>query len=167
MFTGHQSRAVPCTPILILQDIRQRFMDAPPVRKARALCDRRANERMSKVQRSKVKVGDAGISGGLSGVEIERCPGDRPSGLQDLADVLLVAERGDQQHKASGIGQIGHARSERALKALRQRQSAGHRRLVVEVAGNGWEFEEGERVTGGLAKHAVACGEWKARRCCV
>ena len=39
--------------------------------------------------------------------------------------------------------------------------------LVVEGAGNGWEFEEGERVTGGLAKHAVACGEWKARRCCV
>ena len=63
----------------------------------------------------------------------------RPGGL---AHGVLVAERGDEQHKASGLGQIGDARRERALEALGQRQAAGHRWLVLGLACNRRQFQE-------------------------
>ena len=56
---------------LILQDIRQRLMDAPPIREAGALRDRRANERMPEAKRLQIEVDDAGLGGRHSGVEIQ------------------------------------------------------------------------------------------------
>ena len=87
--------------------------------------------------------------------------------LEDLARGVLVAERGDQQHEAGGIGQFGYARGEGALEALGQRQAAGRRWLAIGLGGNRRQFEERERVAGGLTQHAVACGKGKARGRCV
>ena len=109
----------------------------------------------------------AASTAGSSRVEIQRRPGDGAGRLEDLAHGVAVAERGDQQDEAGGIGQIGYASGERALEALGQRQAAGHRRLVLGLGGDRRQLEQRQRVAGGLTQHAVACGERKVRGRCV
>jgi hypothetical protein len=167
MLTGEQGRTVPCTPVLILQDIRQGFMGAPPVRQACALRDSRADERMSEAERVKVDVDNAGIGRRLSGVEIQGCPGDGAGRLEDLAYGVVVAQRGDQQHKARGVGQVRYAGREGTLEALGQRQAARHRLIVLGLAGRRWQLEERERIAGGLAEDAAARGKREAWGHCV
>src|SRR5205085_6434989 len=106
-------------------------------------------------------------SGRLKCVEIDGSPGNRARRLKDLADGISVAERGDQESQACGVGQISHATREGALEALGQRQAAGQRLLVPGLTGRRWQLEERQWVAGGLTQHAAAGGERKARGRCV
>ena len=132
---------------------------------AGVLPDGGAHERVPEPDRVDVQIDERCLGGRLERVEIQRCPGDGAGGLEDLAHGVLVTERGDQQHKASGVGQIRYATGEGALEALGQRQAAGQRWLVLGLGRNRRQFEQRERVTIGLTQHAVARGKRKVRRC--
>jgi len=53
-----------------------------------------------------IEVDQRRLDSRLRRIEIQRCPGDDGGGLEDLAHGVPVAERGNQQQQASGIGQI-------------------------------------------------------------
>ena len=152
-----QRGAVPCAPVrLVVEHVRQRLVNTTAFRQAGALRDRRADERMPETQRPKTGVDDAGLDRRPGGVEIHGGAGDGGAHLEDLADPVLVAERGHQQEQPRRIRQIGHAVGERALEPLGQRQAAGHPLLVLVAADDRRELEDGERVPGRLAQDAGA-----------
>ena len=128
-----------------------------------ALRDRRADERMPEAERLEVGVHDAGLDRRPGGVEIHGGAGDGGARLEDLADPVLVAERGHQQEQSRRIGQIAGAVGERALEPLGQRHAAGHPLLVLVAADDGRELEDGERVAGRFVKHPGARPDRKLR----
>ena len=161
---AHQRGAVPHAAVGIGIERRgERLVHTAALLHAGALPDRGAHQRVPETDGVDVEVDQRRLDGRLRRVEIQRCRRDDGSGLEDLAYGVPVAERGDQQHQAGGIGKIRDARDERALQPLGQRQAAGQRRLAVGMRGNRRQFEERERISGGLTQHAVACGRWKAR----
>jgi hypothetical protein len=88
-----------------------------------------------------VEVDERRIDGRLRRVEIQRCPGDDDRGLEDLACGVPIAERGDQQHEAGRLREVGHTRREGMLETLGQRHAAGHRWLLVLLPENRRQLE--------------------------
>ena len=123
MLAGEQSRAVPYLTVgLIRQHIRQCLVHTPAVPHARALRDRRANERMTEAEHLQIDIDDACPGSWRSHVEIQGFPGDDASRPEDLTDRVSVVERGHQYHEPSLFGQLGDTGGECALKTLGQRQ---------------------------------------------
>ena len=72
-------------------------MNTATISQARALRDRRANERMPEAKRLQIDVDDARLGGRRNSIEIQVCSGDGAAGPQDLADCASVVDRGNKQ----------------------------------------------------------------------
>jgi hypothetical protein len=146
MLAGEQGCAMPSAPVrMVLEHTGQCLVRAPAVCEARALRDRRPDEWVPEPDGLQVGIDDSCLGGGRWGVDIEPGARDRAGGVQDLAERVLVVERGHEQHEPGRLGQIRHARSERVLEPLGQRQSARCRLVVLVPADHRRELEQRQR----------------------
>jgi hypothetical protein len=73
VLTGEQRGAVPCTPVRLVEEhVRKRLVDATALRRAGALRDRRADERMPEAQGLEIGVHDADLDRRPGGVVAQR-----------------------------------------------------------------------------------------------
>jgi hypothetical protein len=121
VFAGEQRRAMPCAPVgLVIEHARQRLVGAAALSQARALRDGRADQWMPEADGVRNEVDDAGVDGVARIIDIDRAAGDGARGVQDLAQALLVAERGDEQDQTGRPRQLGDANGEGPLESLGQ-----------------------------------------------
>ena len=83
---------------------------------------------MAEAQGLHVEVDDGRVGGRLEVVGVELGSGGEASGTQDLADVLLVVDRRDEQQPPRRLGEVGDARGERPHQAIGERQRTGRER---------------------------------------
>ena len=162
VLAGEQSRAVPRPAVgLIRQHLRQGLMHTPAIPHARALRDRRPNERMAEAERLKIDVDDPRLDRRHSNVEIQGSPGDFTACVQHLADRVSVIECGNQQDQPSLIRQLGDTSGECTLETLGQRQRPWCPSLVLVLANHAWQLDERERVSRRFAQDPAARRERK------
>ena len=165
---AHQRGAVPHAAVGIGVERRgERLVHTAALLHAGALPDRGAHQRVPETDGVDVEVDERRLDGRLQRVEIQRCPGDGAGGLEDLACGLAVAERGDQQDKASGIGQIGDASRRRRAQGARSAAGRPAPTPRPRAGRSPPAVQEEPGVSGGLTQHAVACGKRKVRGRCV
>ena len=155
---------MPHTAVRIgVERLGERLVHAAALLHAGALPDRGAHQRVPETDGIDVEVDQRRLDGRLRRIEIQRCPGDDGGGLEDLAYGVPVAERGDQQHKAGGIGQIRDARANARSRRSVSGRPPGTDGSSSGLGGNRRQLEQRQGVSGGLTQHAVACGKGKAR----
>jgi hypothetical protein len=155
---SEQRGAVPDAAIGIgLQGVGQRLMRAAALRDACAVSHGRAHERMAEPHRPDVELDDPRLRGRLQHLDRHRRPADEGRGGEDLGDVVLLAQSSDEEQHARLVWQLGDAGGERALE-LRGQGQFPSRGVVGVPARRDRQFQERERVAGGLAQDAGANG---------
>ena len=102
MGTADQRRAMPDAPVrLCPQYLGKRLVHAAALQQARALAHRRPDQRVAEAQAVEVEIDDRGLGGRLEQLKPQRCPGHHAGRVDDIAEALVVAVRGDQRAAGS------------------------------------------------------------------
>ena len=111
---------------------------------------------MAEVDAVEVEINDRGIGGRLEQLKSQQCPGHRTGRVDDVAEALVVAVRGDQQEQP-GLGRQSGIDEQRRVAFAHGGQQ--HDRIGLQTAGN-----EREHVRGRPVKPLRILGQDQQRR---